>query len=82
MPCTYYKDTCDEQSITPEDMLRKLIRTDSNGCPALAIKPGVAASIECTPHVDCDDQGLSWKDLFFLLVDIDANGCPVIRTIE
>lgn len=82
MACTYYKDTCDEQSITPEDMLRLLIRTDENGCPAIAIKTGTAASSECTPHVTCSDQGLSWKDLFFLLIDVDSEGCPVLRTIE
>ena len=81
MACETYKE-CDNPGVSPEDMLRLLIRTDSNGCPALAVQIGTAASAECTPHVDCGDQGLSWRDLFFLIVGVDSEGCPVIRVIE
>lgn len=79
--CITYKD-CNKQDISPEDMLRLLIRTDENGCPALAVKVQTAAGEECTPHVTCSDQGLTWQDLFFLIVTIDDNGCPMIRVIE
>lgn len=81
MACETYTD-CDNKELSPDDMLRLLIRTDSNGCPALAIIPGLALDTTCDTNITCTNSNLSWKDLFFLIVGIDENGCPAIRTVE
>ena len=82
MACTDGYFTCDTiKGKTPEDVLRLLIRTDSNGCAAIATKVVTGASVECTPHVDCGDQGLTWQDLVMILIGTDGNGCAALRTI-
>lgn len=53
MPCETHID-CDNQSLSVEDLIRKLVRTDSNGCPALNTTGGTFAP----PPLD----GLSFKN--------------------
>lgn len=83
MACTDQYFTCDTiKGMTPEDVLRLLVKTDSNGCPALNTKLVTGASINCTPFVTCPKQDLTWQDLVMLLIAKDGNNCPAVRVIE
>lgn len=84
MACNDQFFTCDTiKGMTPEDVLRMLVREDSNGCPALNTKVVTAASAACTPYVDCGDKkALSWQDLVMLLIGTDGSGCPAVRVID
>lgn len=80
--CDQFFD-CDDQGLTPEDVLRKLIRTDANGCPAINVKVVTASESNCTTYVDCaSKQALTWKDLVMLIVGVDENGCPAVKIID
>lgn len=81
MACTDQYFTCDTiKGKTPEDVLRLLVKTDANGCPALNTKV-VTGPTACTPFVTCPTQDLTWEDLIMLLIGTDANGCPAVRVL-
>lgn len=79
--CDQFFD-CDDKGLTPEDVLRKLIRTDANGCPAINVKVVTASESTCETYITCDNQSLTWKDLALLLVGVDENGCPALKIID
>lgn len=83
MACEDFFYTCDTiKGMTPEDVLRKLIQTDTNGCPALNTKVVTASSSTCETNITCDNKELSWQDLVMLLIGTDDNGCPAVRVID
>lgn len=83
MACSDQFFTCDTiKGKSPEDVLRMLVKVDSNGCPALNTKIVIGASNACTTFVTCPTQDLTWQDLIMLLIGTDDNGCPAVRVID
>lgn len=69
------------QLLSPEQILRLLMRMDDDGCVAYAavqVDEGVGP---CELFLDCDNAELAAKQLFFSLLQYDGTGCPRIRVI-
>lgn len=82
MACTDQFFTCSNNDLTPEDVLSKLIKTDTNGCPALNTKLVTRANNTCSDYITCSNQDITWKDLVLLLIGTDVNGCAAVRVID
>ncbi|MES2395615.1 MAG: hypothetical protein V4549_06415 [Bacteroidota bacterium] len=74
---------CDFKDLTPEDFIRRFVRTDGNGNYALAIKDvtsdGVwTDAITCTTNKD-----LTWQDIIALIAtNTDDGGVGINAVIE
>lgn len=68
-------------NITPDQLLRQLIRQDENGCWGLAVKQVDGSSGDCTTKIDCDNIQLSWKQLVLSIIYFDPDACPAVRVI-
>lgn len=75
---------CNDPNITPELVLRKITKTDVNGCPAINTVEVVAAGEStCDNFITCDNADhVHFKQLVAQLVTIDVNGCWALRVIK
>lgn len=73
---------CDERNISPEAAFKKLLMTDTNGCPAVRVKVVAAAGdTDCDEFIGCDNKDEHWKSLFFKMID-EVDGCWALRVIQ
>lgn len=59
--------TCDTNSLSPEDFLKKVLRKDGNGNYAIAVND-LTGSGTFVNAASCND-GLTWKDVLMLVYD-------------
>lgn len=77
--------SCDEKGITPEQILRRVVRLSADGCPALSIA-AVAGLGDCEPFFECGPTGgpspqMSWRQLFMAMTGFNQNGCLSVKAI-
>ena len=72
------------ESLSAEEAFRKLITTDSNGCPAIrVVVESSAGNALCDPYIDCDNMNdMDWQRVFFSMITVDSNGCWALRIIQ
>lgn len=62
--------------ITPEDVLRAILRTDGDGNYALAVND-LTASGDWISAADCQD-GLTWKDIVLLIFNKETQAINIV----
>ncbi len=67
--------TCNLQTMSPEDFIRRFVRTDGSGNYALAIKD-VTASGPWTAGITCGETSkeITWRDIVELIAVITSDG--------
>ena len=72
---------CGFTDLSPEQVLRLILRRDLDGCLAFAVKQVENSQDTCDLFLDCDNNEIAAQQLFYRLLYFDNQGCPAIRVV-